>query len=464
MLDRLYSKSRSQFDPFGPISTPSRAYLAASSSIPDVIIWLAGRPDAALHPRSLATHGVFSVQFGSNNDVIPFWTEVARGETTSTARIFWHDESFLQGRLVRTIESPTAQGLFITENGVVPVFATIRSLASLCVDLQYAPTRFEDCACKLPSRPSTDAAPVHCPSNLEVAAFAIRKLRRSATLRFNSRGKQLRWFAALRPNDGQAITDSASRNLSGFHEVPLPKGVEQMADPFLWEADGKQFLLFEEVSRGQSRGRLGCVELAADGSPSEMGIILDRPYHLSYPCVVPENGELFLLPESADSQRVDLYRFVRFPWELELVASPVTGVMLTDTTPVLIDGLWYFFSTTIEPFMETLLFTSPRLEGPWRLHPANPVSTSIKNSRSAGNLFWKNARLFRPTQDCSVCYGYAITINEVTRLTPTEFQERPVTHLLPDWMPALEGTHTWNESSRWQVIDGLRLVRESGSL
>ena len=138
--------------------------------------------------------------------------------------------------------------------------------------------------------------------------------------------------------------------------------------------------------------------------------------------------------------------------------------MLTDTTPVLIDGLWYFFSTTIEPFMETLLFTSPRLEGPWRLHPANPVSTSIKNSRSAGNLFWKNARLFRPTQDCSVCYGYAITINEVTRLTPTEFQERPVTHLLPDWMPALEGTHTWNESSRWQVIDGLRLVRESGSL
>jgi hypothetical protein len=76
--------------------------------------------------------------------------------------------------------------------------------------------------------------------------------------------------------------------------------------------------------------------------------------------------------------------------------------------------------------------------------------------REAGQLFWRKGRLFRPTQDCSVRFGYAITVNEVTKLTPHEFEERPVSYLAPSWMPDLWGTHTWNESSAFQVVDGLR--------
>jgi hypothetical protein len=200
-----------------------------------------------------------------------------------------------------------------------------------------------------------------------------------------------------------------------------------------------------------------------DGSYSEMKIILEQPYHLSYPCIVPSNGDLFLLPETAEANRVDLYRFRRFPGEVELVSSPVEGVALVDTTPVFVDGQWYFFATTTEPFMETLLFSAARLEGPWSLHPRNPVSTSVRSCRSAGLLFWRNGRLYRPTQDCSVRYGYAIAVNEVTKLTPAEFEERIVCRIPPSWAAGLLGTHTWNESSQWQVIDGRRLVSRSGA-
>jgi hypothetical protein len=187
-----------------------------------------------------------------------------------------------------------------------------------------------------------------------------------------------------------------------------------------------------------------------------MKIIMERPYHLSYPCVVPANGELFLLPETAGAKRVDLYRFTRFPWDMELVASPIEGVALVDTTPIFIDDRWYFFTTTPEPFMETFLFTAPRLEGPWTLHPCNPVSTSVRSCRSAGHLFWREGRLYRPTQDCGVRYGYAMTVNEVTKLTPHEFEERAVSSVPPNWRPQLLGTHTWNESAAYQVIDGIR--------
>jgi hypothetical protein len=190
-----------------------------------------------------------------------------------------------------------------------------------------------------------------------------------------------------------------------------------------------------------------------------MKIILDRPYHLSYPCIVPSNGELFLIPETSEAKRVELYRFSRFPWELELVSSPIEGAALVDTTPIFLDGHWYFFTTTVEPYLESHLFSATRLEGPWKLHPANPTSGSVRSCRSAGQLFWKDGRLFRPTQDCSVRYGYAMTVNEVTRLTPHEFEERPVSYVPPSWMPGLLGTHTWNESSAFQVIDGIRYTQ-----
>jgi hypothetical protein len=291
---------------------------------------------------------------------------------------------------------------------------------------------------------------------IEALQFIAKKLARSMRLRWTAGGRTPTWFVALRPNRGHPLADPARPDLSGFIDVPLPAGVEAMADPFLWEANGRHHLLFEEIAAGQSRGRLGSVQVLPDGGFSEMTLVLDRPYHLSYPCVVPSHGDLFLLPESSAAQRVDLYRFRRFPDDVELISSPLEDVPLADTTPVFLDGRWYFFTTTNAPFAETLLFSATRLEGPWRLHPCNPVSMSVRSCRSAGHLFWRNGRLFRPTQDCSVRYGFAIAINEVIKLTPNEFVEQLVGCVAPSWRPSLLGTHTWNENPAFQVIDGLR--------
>jgi hypothetical protein len=462
LVDRLYSMSRAKFDPFGGIASGGSGS-AAPESIEAMrnagcgtVVWLADCRDDGGDLRSLSKHGVFTVRLGERDGAIPFWDEVAKSSVTSTAAIFWHDTSLSQGRAVRTAETSTSQGLFVTANAEQPLTAVIRMLGALCLEIRRDGPRFQERVRGLAIQPMAVAAQREIPSNFEAARFAAMKLMRSAHLRWITRGKTTRWFVAMRPNSGESIVDAQRLGLSGFREVPLPKGVEAMADPFLWEAGGAQYLLFEEMAVGRSRGRLGCVEVLRDGTYSEMKIVLERPYHLSYPCVVPLKDELFLLPETAEANRVDLYRFTRFPWEVELVSSPIEGVALVDTTPVFIDRHWYIFTTTIEPFMETVLFSASRLEGPWSLHPCNPVSTSVRSSRSAGQLFWRNGRLFRPTQDCSVRYGYGILVNEVTKLTPDEFEERPVSYLAPSWSPDLLGTHTWNESSAFQVLDGIR--------
>ena len=462
LVDRLYSMSRARFDPFGEVTLDGKDCVALDSIDAieaagcGLIIWLASSEDPDVDLRHLASHGVLTVRFGDRNRGIPFWDEVARSRLTSTATIFWHDASFAQGRAVRKAETCTSQGLFITENATQPLVAAIRMLGSLCLEVQCGGPQFEQRVRALSPQRLAGEDPEDCPSNFEAARFFAKKLMRSAHRRWTIRGKRARWFIAMRPNSGESITDPKQLDLTGFKEIPLPPGVQSMADPFLWEAGGRQYLLFEEVAAGQTRGRLGCIELFENGSCSEMKIILDQPYHLSYPCIVPSNGDLFLLPETSKAKRVELYRFSSFPWKVELVSWPIDGVALADTTPVLVEGRWYFFTTTIEPFMETLLFSATRLDGPWSLHPCNPASTSVKNSRSAGQLFWRGGRLFRPTQDCSVRYGYAITVNEVTKLTPDEFEERPVSYLPPSWKPRLLGTHTWNESSSLQVIDGSR--------
>jgi hypothetical protein len=463
-MDRLYSASRARFDPFGDIASNEAESASRESTEAiraadcGVLIWLArGRPNEEV--SGLAKHGAFTLRFGEQNRRMPFWDEVANDQATSTTTIFWHESSLAHGRAVRKVETCTFQGIFFTQNAEEPLAAAARMLAGFCREIQ----RGGWCEEKLrafANVPMGEAAPADYPTTFEAARFVVRKLARSAQLRWTNRGKELRWFVAMRPNPGASVTGPGRLDLAGFKEVSLPPGSEVMADPFLVEAEGRQYLLFEEIAAGSSRGRLGCVEVFENGSCSEMKIILQRDYHLSYPCVVPANGELFLLPETSGAGRVDLYRFSRFPWEVEHVASLVEGVKLVDTTPILLDGRWYFFTTPVQPFMETLLFWSDRLDGVWNPHPCSPISCSVRNGRPAGNLFWSEGRLYRPTQDWSISghYAHAIQVNEVIRLTPTEFEERAVSWIPPTWLPGLLGTHTWNESSRLQVVDGIRSV------
>jgi hypothetical protein len=226
---------------------------------------------------------------------------VANSQTTSTVTIYWHESSLAHGRAVRKAETSTVQGLYLTLNAEEPLVAAIRMLAGLCLEIQQGGRQCEERFRGFANEPMGEAAPADYPTTFEAGRFVVRKLARSAQLRWKARGKEPKWFVAMRRNSGGSITDPDRMDLTGFGEVPLPRGSDQMAGPFLWEAEGRSYVLFEEVAAGSSRGRLGCVEVFENGSCSEMKIILQRDCHLSYPCVVPANGELFLLPEAAEA-------------------------------------------------------------------------------------------------------------------------------------------------------------------
>jgi hypothetical protein len=177
---------------------------------------------------------------------------------------------------------------------------------------------------------------------------------------------------------------------------------------------------------------------------------------MSYPFLLPVGDEIYLLPETSENRTLELYRATKFPFEWTLDRVLLRDVALVDTTPFLCDGIWYFFTSLAETG-ETLLFYADRFDGEWRYHPMNPICSDVRRSRSAGALFYRQGKLMRPAQDCSVRYGYALALNEITMLSPTEYSEKLVETILPDWGDGLLGTHTLNVADSIEVIDGLRM-------
>ena len=82
------------------------------------------------------------------------------------------------------------------------------------------------------------------------------------------------------------------------------------------------------------------------------------------------------------------------------------------------------------------------------------------DARPAGNIFRWNGDLYRPAQDCSIRYGYAISINKITHLDPGEYRETEVSKILPNWAENLMGTHTFNSCEGLTVVDGATGVRK----
>jgi len=133
------------------------------------------------------------------------------------------------------------------------------------------------------------------------------------------------------------------------------------------------------------------------------------------------------------------------------------NVNAKDATLIEVDGLWWLFVSIIEgPFADELrIFYAESPLGPWVPHPQNPVSSDVRNLRPAGRPFmWKN-QLYRPAQDCSRYYGYAVTINRILKLSPTEFLEEEVSKVLPLWRKDVLATHTLNVCEDLTVIDCL---------
>ena len=165
-----------------------------------------------------------------------------------------------------------------------------------------------------------------------------------------------------------------------------------------------------------------------------------------------------MIPETKGNRTVELYRATNFPTEWTLDTTLLSDIHAVDATIYKQNGkYWMFVGISNGRYSncdELGIFFSDALKGPWTPHPRNPVISDVRRARPAGAFFLDQGRLIRPSQDCAKAYGYATVFSEVVTLSETEYEERPIARLDPDWVANNLGTHTYTRTDQFEVIDG----------
>ncbi len=294
------------------------------------------------------------------------------------------------------------------------------------------------------------------PAAGSVARFALAQIAASLSRKLQrlSEGGEA-WRVAWRRANGDEVRRTLAWPDAPYALLP-DDGARYYADPFVFVRDGETFVFVEECPYATGRGLISVFTIAADGAVGAPRPVLEAPFHLSYPFVFEHAGAIYMAPESAAVNRLQLYRAERFPdvWVPE--GALLDGVAAADATLVHHGGRWRLFATVANDgqsdWDSLAIFCADRLDGPWRSHPANPALIDARQARSAGRFFERDGRLYRPAQDCAGGYGAALALCGVDRLDDDGFAQTIEARLAPPGR-AWRGVHTLNDAGGLEVID-----------
>lgn len=251
----------------------------------------------------------------------------------------------------------------------------------------------------------------------------------------------------------------------------LPPPDRDWADPFPWFHDGAYYLFIEEKLYSTKIGRILCLTLDGNMNVTSSEVVLEKPYHLSYPCVFQHQEELYMIPESHQNNSIDLYKCTTFPLQWKFVKTLIPNIRAVDATPVQKSGKWWMFANifenggsswdTLHLYMADDLFSDQ-----WTAHPQNPIVKNVQSARPAGHFLFKEGGLIRPSQGSFVRYGHSINFNRVVTLNETCYEETRINSIDPPSDGRYLATHTWNEKQGLIATDAVlrrRRTRTSGT-
>ena len=171
-------------------------------------------------------------------------------------------------------------------------------------------------------------------------------------------------------------------------QIPIPRRVCR-ADSFLYKYNDQIYVFFEKYSYKTKKGSIVCGKIASDNKNeykiTEIKDILDLEYHLSYPQIIKEKGEIFLIPETHKKKRLEVYKCVGFPDKWEFYATAFDGEEIVDTTYFCDDSgdEWLFMNKSLENHEELHIYkiSSLKLEN-ITPHKENPVLLDCRKTRN----------------------------------------------------------------------------------
>lgn len=230
------------------------------------------------------------------------------------------------------------------------------------------------------------------------------------------------------------------------------------ADPFVITTDKDTYLFFESYDYRTGKGRIEMVRKSK--RYRRRSVVLEEPWHLSYPFVFAYEGAVYCLPEGNESGRLGLYRFDEEALKMVPECVLLEQIQVIDPTLVYHEGCWNLFFTQKDyPSVKLYRFTADNLRGPYKPFYGNPVKVDCANARMAGSFIEQDGDLIRPAQECMKYYGTAVCLNRVQQLSESRYREIEIAKIHPFMDSRFkQGLHTLNGNEAITVFDGKRWI------
>lgn len=247
---------------------------------------------------------------------------------------------------------------------------------------------------------------------------------------------------------------------------------EFVADPFMVYEGDCWYMFFEVFNNSSNKGEIA-VATSRDGLRwNYQQMVLREPFHLSYPYVFKWDGDYYMIPESCAANAVRLYRATHFPTQWQFVKNLLDHGDYVDSSIVQFNEYWWLFTTSQKSDSLHLYFARDLLGG-WVEHPKSPViQEDLTIARPGGRVIVDGETVIRYTQDVKTVYGKQVRAFDITKLTPTDYQEKKIER--PVLEPAQRGWNTTGmhnidahqiASNQWiACVDGYRFVIKINAL
>ena len=222
-----------------------------------------------------------------------------------------------------------------------------------------------------------------------------------------------------------------------------------VADPFMVNHNNTWYMFFEVWNTLSDQGDIGLAS-SKDGVVWQYEkIILDEPFHLSYPYIFKWKESYYMIPSSrwggTSAVAVKLYKAAEFPTKWIFVSDLIVG-KYADSSIVFKDDKWWLFSLKDTDMLTLHYAEEPN--GQWTEHPESPIIKDDRNiSRPGGRLIIHDDKIIRYTQDCEPKYGNQLRAFQVDEITTTKYREHEVT-----WGPILTASgNGWNATGMHHI-------------
>ena len=268
--------------------------------------------------------------------------------------------------------------------------------------------------------------------------------------------KEGAFAAALFTNDNLTLQEFDEQHL--IHKLQIkglwkPKPVLFQADSFLF-VKGDELYLFYELQHWDDPGCIAMMKTKDLKTWTKPLIVLKESFHLSFPYVFEDKGNIYMVPESQENDSIRLYKanddLTQFEYVKTLLSQErKNGIHynFNDSHIYQKDGKYYLFTSYQKNWMyyQELFVSDDLLEGEFIKHPCSPICTSNEFGRNGGSLIQYGDKLLRVTQDCHQNYGDNISLMEITSLDEKTFQEQLfMQNVFPNNAIFIDGGHQLN--------------------